>query len=204
MKHIVLASAAAAALAVGGCSWFHSDRSEAGNTASPWDSDATRARQAAELQLNSSAAPPTGVAAGSIASGATSGRSGGSAARMSRGEVKQIQQTMKTAGLYQGPIDGIAGPQTKQAITAFQQAHNLPPTGTLDQQTATLLERSPTAGTGTTTPPSTGAGESTAPQNRSGTAGVSPSGEPNSASGSPSDARQHNAGTSGGAQGGQR
>ncbi len=169
MRHILLAGAAAAALALGGCSWFHSGQSEARNTASPWDSDAVRARQAAELQRATSPPPAMGVATGSTASGATGGNRAGSAAGMSRDEVKQAQQKLKTAGLYQGQIDGIAGPQTKQAVTSFQQAHNLPATGTLDQQTMATLEGSPA--TGTSTPPSTGTGMSTPPQNRSSTTG---------------------------------
>ncbi len=196
MRHIVLASAAAAALALGGCSWFHSDQSEVRNAASPWDSDATRDRQAADLHLNSPTDPSMQVAAGSTASGGTAS----DAAPMSRAQIKQAQQALKTAGLYQGHIDGIAGPQTKQAITAFQQAHNLPATGTLDQQTTAMLERSQTTGTGSTAPPSTGAGTSTPPRSQSGTLGVSPSGEPNSAIGGPSNVQRRNPGPAGGQQ----
>ncbi len=195
MRHIVLAGIAAAALALGGCSWFSSDESQARNTASPWDSDATRDRQAADLRLNSPTEPSMQVAAGSTASGATTGSTAGGGAPMSRAQIRQAQQTLKTAGLYQGPIDGITGPQTKQAITAFQQGHSLPATGVLDQQTAALLEQSPMTGTGSTTPPS-GAGMGRLPQTQSGTMGVSPSGEPNTASGGKS-------GAGGGTPGGQ-
>ncbi len=184
MRRIMLAGIAAA-LALGGCSWFKSGEPQARNTASPWDSDAIRDRQAADLRLNSPTEPSTQVAAGSTASGPTGGSTADSGAPMSRAQIRQAQQTLTTAGLYRGPIDGIAGPQTKQAITAFQQAHSLPATGALDQQTAALLEQSPMTGTGSTTSPS-GTGIGPLPQTQSGTMGVSPSGEPNTASGGPS------------------
>ena len=187
MRKIVLAGISVAALALGGCSWFHSDRSEARNTASPWDSDATRARQAAELHLDASSPSQARVAAGSTASDRRSGSTAGNAAGMSRDQVMRVQQELKAAGLYQGKIDGIAGPQTKRALAAFQQAHGLPPTGTLDQQTAALLEGSQSTGAGTSasppssTQPGTSRGMSSAPSNAppgtSGTGGAAPGGQ---------------------------
>jgi peptidoglycan hydrolase-like protein with peptidoglycan-binding domain len=59
--------------------------------------------------------------------------------RVSRQQVRQIQEQLKTQGLYKGRIDGMMGPETKQAIQQFQQQNNLQATGTLDQQTLAAL-----------------------------------------------------------------
>ena len=39
--------------------------------------------------------------------------------------VRQAQSELKREGLYRGKVDGIAGPETKQAITAFRQREGL-------------------------------------------------------------------------------
>ncbi len=45
--------------------------------------------------------------------------------------VRETQEQLRTIGFYTGPIDGDAGRGTRQAITEWQRASNLPPTGTL-------------------------------------------------------------------------
>lgn len=48
----------------------------------------------------------------------------------SRGdEVRQIQQRLRNWGYYSGNVDGIYGPQTKKAVTYFQQKNGLTPDG---------------------------------------------------------------------------
>jgi peptidoglycan hydrolase-like protein with peptidoglycan-binding domain len=42
-------------------------------------------------------------------------------------------------GLYNGSLDGVVGPQTKQALLGFQESNGLERTATLDQQTADAL-----------------------------------------------------------------
>src|SRR3989338_7900945 len=37
----------------------------------------------------------------------------------------QIQQALKNAGLYQGPVDGKLGPASREAIREFQRTHSL-------------------------------------------------------------------------------
>jgi hypothetical protein len=49
----------------------------------------------------------------------------------------QVQQALANAGYYQGPIDGIVGPGTSNAIAAFQRDNGLPVTGTI---TASLID----------------------------------------------------------------
>ena len=53
--------------------------------------------------------------------------------------VKAIQQALKDKGHDPGPIDGVMGSQTKQALKSFQSANNLQPTGTLNAETAEKL-----------------------------------------------------------------
>ena len=54
--------------------------------------------------------------------------------------LREVQTALRQSGLYQGKIDGMWGPQTKRAVTAFQQQKNLPVTGTLDQQTLAAMK----------------------------------------------------------------
>lgn len=44
-------------------------------------------------------------------------------------DVRSIQEALKAAGFDPGPADGIAGPRTRAAIVAFQQANGLKPDG---------------------------------------------------------------------------
>lgn len=39
--------------------------------------------------------------------------------------AKKVQQVLKDKGFYSGPIDGVYGPQTGDAIRAFQKANGL-------------------------------------------------------------------------------
>lgn len=58
----------------------------------------------------------------------------------SRPKIKQIQIALTNAGFYSGRIDGKKGPQTKEALRAFQKAHNLPETGKCDKETWAQLK----------------------------------------------------------------
>ena len=51
-----------------------------------------------------------------------------------------LQQSLLDAGYYNGPVDGVYGPATVDAIKALQQAHGLPSTGTVDKATAAALQ----------------------------------------------------------------
>jgi hypothetical protein len=90
--------------------------------------------------------------------------------KVSRQQVRQIQEQLKTQGLYKGRVDGMMGPETKQAIQQFQQQNNLQATGTLDQQTLAALT-SGTNGQGSnmtpgTQPSNTGANNETGNQSQ--------------------------------------
>jgi len=47
------------------------------------------------------------------------------APRLSRDQVITLQKRLKSRGFDAGPTDGIPGPQTREAIRAFQQAHGM-------------------------------------------------------------------------------
>lgn len=59
--------------------------------------------------------------------------------RYSRDTVKEAQQALQEKGHNPGPIDGLMGPNTRQAIRAFQKEQNIKATGNLDQETAQRL-----------------------------------------------------------------
>jgi len=55
-------------------------------------------------------------------------------------DIKTIQQALANAGLYAGKIDGIIGPNTKQAIKDFQTQNGLTVDGKVGSKTWALLE----------------------------------------------------------------
>jgi peptidoglycan hydrolase-like protein with peptidoglycan-binding domain len=54
-------------------------------------------------------------------------------------DVNKVQQSLSDKGLYHGQIDGLMGPQTRQAIREYQKSENLPVTSRLDTETAGKL-----------------------------------------------------------------
>jgi len=54
-------------------------------------------------------------------------------------QVRQVQQALKDKGHDPGQIDGIMGPETKEALQSFQQAQGISGSGELDQQTLAAL-----------------------------------------------------------------
>lgn len=53
--------------------------------------------------------------------------------------LKQVQVALAREGIDPGPIDGIQGPLTRQAITSYQAAEGMVPTGVMDQALVTAL-----------------------------------------------------------------
>ena len=51
-------------------------------------------------------------------------------------QIRSAQQALQGTGMNPGPIDGVLGPRTQQAVRDYQKQQNLPQTGQLD--TATL------------------------------------------------------------------
>jgi peptidoglycan hydrolase-like protein with peptidoglycan-binding domain len=89
------------------------------------------------------------------------------AANLSKDDVRWAQVELRMMGLYNGSLDGVVGPETKQALLGFQKSNGLEQTATLDQQTADALIGNTGVGEGSSMPPKgAGAGSMT---NSSGT-----------------------------------
>ncbi|MGC2007457.1 peptidoglycan-binding protein [Trebonia sp.] len=54
--------------------------------------------------------------------------------------VKKLQQELGQLNYYEGPVDGIMGPQTTAAITDLQRQAGLPQTGTMNAATQKALD----------------------------------------------------------------
>lgn len=59
----------------------------------------------------------------------------------SRASTKRIQNALKNAGFYKGPIDGKIGKGTKKAIKEFQKANKLKPDGVIGKETILTLKK---------------------------------------------------------------
>jgi peptidoglycan hydrolase-like protein with peptidoglycan-binding domain len=63
-----------------------------------------------------------------------------SAQQLSSEQVRELQQSLKEQGVDPGPVDGIMGPLTHQAIQLFQQEEDLAVTGDINEQTLEALD----------------------------------------------------------------
>jgi peptidoglycan hydrolase-like protein with peptidoglycan-binding domain len=117
---------------------------------------------------------PTGARAGSIGQNAPAGQTAAYS-----GEVKEAQQRLHAAGLYNGPQDGLMDPDTRAAIARFQEQHGLRRTEGLDPQTLALLTNREMSGYGSSTPsraetrPNGSGGYTSAPTTAGGNANAS-------------------------------
>lgn len=134
----------------------------------------------------------SGTDAMSNRGGASSGgmtSSNGTGQNVSQDEVKQAQTELKQHGLYKGQVDGVLGPQTRNAIAQYQKQNGLRETAQLDQATMQHLMQggrsgtsSGSSGAGTSNGSSTGGsagsmgGGAGSMGNRPGTTGGSSSG----------------------------
>jgi peptidoglycan hydrolase-like protein with peptidoglycan-binding domain len=66
-------------------------------------------------------------------------------------DVKQVQTALQTQGLYDGPIDRIYGPGTRNAVKKYQSQAGITQTGQLDPKTMQDLTRSGSGSGGKTT-----------------------------------------------------
>jgi peptidoglycan hydrolase-like protein with peptidoglycan-binding domain len=57
--------------------------------------------------------------------------------------VQAVQDRLRQAGAYAGPVDGVWGPDSEAALERFQQAHQLQVTGQMNQATAATLSIDP-------------------------------------------------------------
>jgi hypothetical protein len=60
--------------------------------------------------------------------------------------IRTVQQALQKKGIDPGPIDGILGPQTEEAVRKFQDAYGINVTGRIDNQTLFALGQTQLAG----------------------------------------------------------
>jgi N-acetylmuramoyl-L-alanine amidase len=58
---------------------------------------------------------------------------------LSQDTIVAVQQQLSELGYYDGPIDGLIGPQTAKAVRSFQSHDNLSVTGQIDRPTLKAL-----------------------------------------------------------------
>ena len=84
------------------------------------------------------------------------------AADLSKDDIRWAQLELHNMGLYNGSLDGVVGPKTKQALAEFQKSNGLERTATLDQKTADALFDHTGVAEGSSMPPKgAGAGSMT-------------------------------------------
>jgi peptidoglycan hydrolase-like protein with peptidoglycan-binding domain len=90
---------------------------------------------------------------------------GGSAAmHLSRSQTKMLQQELNKSGLNAGPVDGVMGTRTRQALQKYQSQKGLNASGQVDRQTlAALLQGRVTARASNK---NSGSGGASQPQNQ--------------------------------------
>jgi peptidoglycan hydrolase-like protein with peptidoglycan-binding domain len=74
--------------------------------------------------------------------------------KLSPDQIKGAQEQLKSAGLYNGPTDGMMDPDTRAALARFQQQNGMRRTQTLDPQTLARLNSGQTSGVGSSAPSS--------------------------------------------------
>jgi peptidoglycan hydrolase-like protein with peptidoglycan-binding domain len=146
MRKLILTSASVLALAIGGAGMSfaadgHSTPNLGANT--PAATGTTENAPAAGVNMPSASSMP---------------QQEQTAVNAPRNEVRQVQEQLRDQGLYHGNIDGIIGPETKQALQQFQQKNGLQVTATLDQQTMDKLLGNTAVGQGSSMPPSSNQG----------------------------------------------
>jgi peptidoglycan hydrolase-like protein with peptidoglycan-binding domain len=134
MKKLVLATASVLALGIAGMGVGSAQTpSSSPNAQTPSPSAQTPYASPNAQSPSSSAQMPSSATMSQGAQGQSA------PVNLSQTEIQQLQQQLKGAGLYRGSVDGEMGPETKQAISKFQQQHGLNQTGVVDQHTLSAL-----------------------------------------------------------------
>ena len=91
--------------------------------------------------LNPEGKPPLAAESGSSGQSQQSaqGEQQNVPAPMSAELVRSVQQSLESKGVNPGPVDGVWGPRTHQALREFQEQQNLEASGQLDARTLTAL-----------------------------------------------------------------
>jgi peptidoglycan hydrolase-like protein with peptidoglycan-binding domain len=79
-------------------------------------------------------------------------------ANLSKDDIREAQLELRHSGLYNGSLDGVIGPQTKQALVRFQKDNGLEQTGALDALTMVAMFGNIGTSEGSSMPPDAGQG----------------------------------------------
>ena len=138
---LVIGSLSVAALVSSGAAWAQSPGTKKGDTIHPKTSGPGSSQGGSQSERTREDGTP--LAKDSPYSGTVEmgkGASGSRGAGMSGStNVKEVQQALKDKGHDPGPIDGVMGAKTKEALKSFQTASNIQATGTLNAETAQKL-----------------------------------------------------------------
>ena len=88
---------------------------------------------------SSSSATPTSVASSSTDHINSTGNTANSYKEPTKAQITHAQEQLKVAGFKPGSADGVAGPQTLQALRKYQAANGFPITGLFDDKTLRSL-----------------------------------------------------------------
>src|SRR5258705_4989971 len=78
--------------------------------------------------------------------------------RRTQGRMGEVGLELRHSGLYNGSLDGVIGPQTKQALVRFQKDNGLDQTATLDALTMVAMFGNIGTSEGSNMPPNAGEG----------------------------------------------
>jgi len=83
--------------------------------------------------------PPTGAGATSAVTPVLAARAAPTTAPAAR-YVREAQRALRDLGYSPGPVDGVVGPRTKEALARYQRVERIPITGRLDPETMVRLD----------------------------------------------------------------
>jgi peptidoglycan hydrolase-like protein with peptidoglycan-binding domain len=170
------------ALSLGGCSWVERTTGIGGGDQSAAQTEPAQPAQSSTMSGASQAPAPVSNTAAAAPQNKTMATTSGSGSTMhhpamhASNEVRMAQQKLKVDGDYMGKIDGLAGPQTRQALMQYQKKNGLKETGHLDHETLSKLGvgGGSAASSGSSMPPAAGSAGGSSDNGSSGSTGSSP------------------------------
>jgi peptidoglycan hydrolase-like protein with peptidoglycan-binding domain len=101
---------------------------------------------------NPVADPANVITAGSTPVVSQTSKSGWGGDFIRKDDIRWAQLELRYRGLYKGSLDGVLGPETRQALAQFQKNNGLDQTASLDAQTWETLTGNPDIGQGSSMP----------------------------------------------------
>jgi hypothetical protein len=138
VKGLILASASAIALGLGGAGIAHAQGYPSGPTGPNAQTYYPNFSASSSYTTNPRYTPGN-TAAGNTGNAYQEGQEGGAYAFVTHDQVARAQQELARAGDYTGPINGVLDPATSEALADWQSQHGLPATGGFNPPTMASL-----------------------------------------------------------------